>query len=105
MITRTAARLIVEREVNRPEPGGRLRRRLHVFDEYTIERPWGWVMFYGALARSPSGEHPRQNPPYLVDRVTGDMEVAGTAWPVEKYIEDYETRLLARRIAPPRPPC
>ncbi len=91
MISRQAARRIVERELNHADAASA--DRYYVFDELTIERPWGWVMFYGRL-----GDRDRpQAPPYIVNRVTAELEVTGAAWPVAKYIDDYETRLLAAR--------
>jgi hypothetical protein len=88
MISRRAARLIVERAINR---NAEVPRR-YVFDELTIERPWGWVMYHGT-APAADDLH-RANPPFLINRVTGELIAAGQTWPIEKYIEDYETRLL-----------
>lgn len=88
MLTRHAARLVVEREANRHAPAG---ARLYVYDVDTIERPWGWVMFYGPLDRSQASV--ARGAAYLVNRVTGELLTAGSAWPIEKYIDDYETRL------------
>ncbi len=87
MLTHHAARLVVEREANRNASTG---TRLYVYDGDTIERPWGWVMFCEPLARTHAG---RRGAAYLVNRVTGELLTAGSAWPIEKYIEDYETRL------------
>jgi hypothetical protein len=35
------------------------------------------------------------NAPYIVNRHTGEVIVTGTAWPTQKYIDDYESRLCA----------
>lgn len=46
----------------------------------------GWVVFYGA------GEPDAVlagNAPYIVDRVTGDVVVTGTARPIEEYVASY----------------
>ena len=49
MISYTAACRIVEREMNLSyERSGLERiRRLRVFDEFTREAAWGWVIYYG----------------------------------------------------------
>jgi len=97
VITRLAARLIVEREANRERGTDRI-GRLRVFDELTLELPWGWVMYVGESVadfdETSTGVH-SLHPVFLVNRVTGELLTAGRAWPVEKYVEDYETRLLA----------
>lgn len=103
MIDRHAAIRIVEREMNvrdgrHAEP---LEQRFRVFDEFTIERSWGWVMYFGTSYADFDEQGTRlasRYPPCLVDRRTGALESAGAAWPVEKYIEDFETR---RRAASP----
>ena len=85
MIDRHAARLIVERETNIAFDRHQLPReqRLRVFDEHTLETPWGWVMYFG-------------------DSLGDFMEThcgvsTGKSWPLEKYIEDFETQLLSQR--------
>ncbi len=34
----------------------------------------------------------------IVNRSTGELVITGTAWPIDKYIDDYETRLLAESV-------
>ena len=36
------------------------------------------------------------NTPYIVNKETGELFVTGTVWPLDKYIEDYETQILGR---------
>jgi len=70
---------------------------LEIVDEATIEKKWGWVFFYDSVAHMRSGDIKDAiagNAPIIVNRANGELVITGTAWPIEKYIEDYETRLL-----------
>jgi hypothetical protein len=58
----------------------------------TIERPFGWVFFYsskrwlaGDLRFALAG-----NAPILIDRRDGQVRVAGTEFPIEHYLRNYE---------------
>lgn len=95
MISREQARALVEAEISRPDPQG-ARGSVEIVDDSTIERSWGWVFFY----RSSEDLRPENvsatlagNAPYMVNRHTGEVIVTGTAWPTQKYIDDYESRL------------
>ncbi len=90
MITKKAAQLIVEREINKSSDEI---ERLIVFDHSTLERDWGWVMFYGTEENYYLEAGTDTNPAFLINRVTGELSISGKSWPIEKYIEDYETRL------------
>jgi hypothetical protein len=97
MISREQARALVEAELHRPDPDG-ARGPVEIVDDFTIERSWGWVFFYqssehlrtGSISAALAG-----NAPYMVNRHTGEVIVTGTAWPTQKYIDDYESRLLS----------
>jgi hypothetical protein len=97
MISREQARALVEAEIHRPDPYGAC-GPVEIVEESTIERSWGWVFFYqsseylrtGNISAALAG-----NAPYIVNRHTGDVIVTGTAWPTQKYIDDYESRLLS----------
>ena len=101
MIDRRAARLIVEREMNLSYDRQDLPRdeRLHVFDEYTLEADWGWVIYFGdSLAdfvERRTGIESRY-PPCLVGHKSGDLFSTGKSWSLEKYIGDFEMQLLAQ---------
>jgi hypothetical protein len=74
---------------------------LEIIDEATIEKEWGWVFFYDSAAHLRSGDLRDAiagNAPIFVNRSTGELVITGTAWPIDKYIEDYETRLLAGSV-------
>ncbi len=102
MIDRHAARLIVERETNIAFERQNLPReqRLRVFDERTIETPWGWVMYFGDslgdVMETQAGVESK-HPPCLVSQRDGELLSTGKSWPLEKYIEDFETQLLSQR--------
>jgi Immunity protein 35 len=93
MMTKDEARAAVEAELatDRRKPG-----ECVVMDEFTVERPWGWVFFYNSR-RFVETRDPLQafggNAPYIVNRTTGEVRVTGTARPVEEYIAEYEASL------------
>ena len=66
-----------------------------ILDE-TIEKLYGWVLFYtsekwlitGDMAYAIAG-----NAPFLVEKKTGDVVTFGTAHSTEFYIEEYEKSL------------
>jgi hypothetical protein len=74
---------------------------LEIIDEDTIEKEWGWIFYYDSAAHLRSGDIKDAiagNAPIFVNRSTGELVITGTAWPIDKYIEDYETRLLAESV-------
>jgi hypothetical protein len=89
-----AACRVVEREANSAR-GRPPQRRLRVLRDAIVARAWGWVIYYGDgyADIDLDGERPTF-PPYLVNCRSGEILGTGSAWPVRKYVEDYETRLL-----------
>ena len=74
-----------------------------VYPELTITRDWGWVMYYGSeenyyLGDKSAAKDPASHPAYLINRVTSELTQAGKSWPIEKYIEDYETHIGSIQI-------
>ncbi|MBN8228924.1 hypothetical protein JYK02_15550 [Corallococcus macrosporus] len=66
-----------------------------MLEERTIEREFGWVFFYSSKRYVETGDPAFAvggNAPLIVDRVTGDIHVTGSAYPVEHYIALYEAR-------------
>ena len=64
-----------------------------ICDEYTIERPFGWVFFWNSkeyLETQDPGQQLGGNAPLIVDRRDGAIHVTGTARSIEEYIESYE---------------
>jgi hypothetical protein len=97
MIPIEEARSIVEAELSRLDSPD-VRPSMAILENSTIERDWGWVFFYQSVEYLETGNPSDQlagNAPYIVNRHTGELVATGTAWPIEKYIEDYETRLLS----------
>ena len=70
---------------------------LVVLDDETLEYDWGWVFFYQSKKFIETGDFLDMvygNAPYIVNRITGEIVVTGTAGPIENYIQDYESRFL-----------
>jgi hypothetical protein len=66
---------------------------LVVYLEHTIERPFGWVFFWGSEMYAKTGEFRYAmggNAPYIVNRHSGTIVLTGTALPAEDYIRRYE---------------
>ncbi|TAN66342.1 MAG: hypothetical protein EPN17_14100 [Methylobacter sp.] len=64
--------------------------------EHTIERPFGWVFFWGSALYARTGEIRHAlagNSPLIVNRETGEVVSTGTAFPVEYYLAQYEASL------------
>jgi Immunity protein 35 len=95
MLTKPTALAMVEAELAKlsPLPEG---DAWLVFDERTIERPFGWVFFYGSRLFAKTGDiryAVAGNSPFIVNRHTGELHAIGTALPAEQYIAAYEARL------------
>ena len=87
-MTREEAQLLVARKLREMSD-----LDIVVLDDATLERPWGWVFFYQSREFLETGEFSARlagNGPIFVNRNTGELRHAGTALPVETYIEDYE---------------
>lgn len=60
----------------------------------TIERPWGWAVFHTSKLWSETNDIKYAlagNAPTLVERETGKLIPTGTAFGIDRYIENYET--------------
>ena len=99
MLSEQDAIAVVERELAKFEPlpeGDTWVMQL----QHTIERPIGWVFFYGSKLFAQTGEFKHAvagNSPFIVNRNTGKVVSIGTARPVEHYIAEYEARLASQR--------
>ena len=88
MISKQNAQELVSKEIGNDA---------EIIENATIEKSWGWVFFYNSkkfLKSEKIQDMLLGNAPYIVNKKTGEIQVTGTAWPIEKYIEDYETQLL-----------
>jgi hypothetical protein len=101
MLTHDGARLQVFLELRRMSGLQSGPEELIVLDEYTIQRPWGWVFFYTARGWK-DGDFQYAiggNGPILVNRTDGCIRLCGTGMPAHEYIEQYEAE-LARTAGP-----
>ncbi|NBC39348.1 YrhB domain-containing protein [Corallococcus exiguus] len=92
-MNRNEAHALVDAYVRRVS--ARAGAELIILDERTIEREFGWVFFYASKRHVETGDPAFSvggNAPMIVDRVTGELHVTGTAYPVEHYIAEYEAR-------------
>ena len=66
---------------------------LIIYDEKTIEYPWGWVFLHGSRLWRDTGEIKYAiagNSPLLYERESGRILVTGTAHSFEQYVANYE---------------
>jgi hypothetical protein len=66
-----------------------------VMDDRTIEREFGWVFFYQSQEHLDTGDLGTVlagNAPLIVDRRDGSIHPTGTAYPVDRYIAEYERK-------------
>jgi hypothetical protein len=97
MITLEEAKALVQAEISRDNPY-EPDMKLEILDAETVEKEWGWIFCYDSVDHIRTGDDRyllAGNAPIIVNKATGELFVTGTAWPIEKYVEDYETRLLS----------
>ena len=84
------ARTLAEAEIRRNDTAP---EQLAILDDFTKERPYGWVFHYGWRPDLPQSRDPAKlllgNAPILVTR-TGVVHVLGTAWETEWYLRNFE---------------
>ena len=93
MITRADAIAQVESQLNQFDPDWPTRPKRIVVDSLTIEKDWGWVLFYGVsedFQLGHEGELPGENPPFIVDKRTARLVIAGSDGPLAYYVERFE---------------
>jgi hypothetical protein len=96
MISRADAATLVEAQINQFDPDWPTRPKRTVVDSLTVERDWGWVLFYGVpedFQVGHRGELPSENPPFLVNKRTAELETTGLEKPLQYYLRRYEHRL------------
>ena len=97
MITLEEAKALVQAEISKDNPY-EPDMKLEILDADTVEKEWGWIFFYDSVDHIRTGDDKyllAGNAPIIVNKETGELTVTGTSWPIEKYIDDYETRLLS----------
>ena len=93
MLTVSEAQAIVENAISALMPDD---EEWVIVDDYTIEKPWGWVFFYNSREYVSTGDPQYQligNAPYIVNKATGELADTGTAEDIEVYISRYEATL------------
>ena len=93
MLTVSEAQAIVENAISALMPDD---EEWVIVDDYTIEKPWGWVFFYNSREFVSTGDPQYQligNAPYIVNKATGELADTGTAEDIEVYISRYEATL------------
>ena len=93
MLTVSEAQAIVENAISALMPDD---EEWVIVDDYTIEKPWGWVFFYNSREFVSTGDPQYQligNAPYIVNKATGELADTGTAEEIEVYISRYEATL------------
>lgn len=96
MLTREDAKEKVEFKVNQPDPYWPDKPKIVVIDEQTIEKEWGWVFFYDTYDYLKSGNFEDSlagNAPYIVNKYTDEIIETGTAYDIDYYISEYESKL------------
>lgn len=94
MIDRVQARRLVESRLE----GVLKDDQLVIIDELTIERAFGWVFFYDSAKFRQTGQIDfaiAGNGPVFVNRQTGEVELHGSAKPVDAAVAEYERRHTA----------
>jgi len=93
VLTVSEAQAIVENAISALMPDD---EEWVIVDDYTIEKPWGWVFFYNSREFVSTGDPQYQligNAPYIVNKATGELADTGTAEEIEVYISRYEATL------------
>lgn len=104
MIDQETARSLVQAHIEKMEdemnafgsglPDYAERPKLHlmILDEQTREYEFGWVYFYNTREYVVDGDFNHAlagNAPFIVDRSDGRLYVTGTAYPLERYLDEY----------------
>ena len=90
MVSEEQAHRLAERHLRELEPSVGL--ELVLLPESTIEGAWGWMFFYDSRAHAEQGNLSAAlagNAPIIVSREDGSLHVTGTAFPPERYIENF----------------
>ena len=96
MLTREAAKQIVESKLNQHDPYWPDKPKIIVIDNETIEKEWGWVFFYDTSEYVKTGDSDDGlvgNAPYIINKNTGEIIETGTAYDIDYYIREYESKL------------
>jgi hypothetical protein len=70
---------------------------LELVDSATLEKPFGWIIFYNSKAYLDTGDIGSMragNAPFIVENNEGRLHETGTESPVEAYIDAFEKKWL-----------
>ena len=73
-----------------------------ILDEYTIEKPWGWIFFYNNERYHQTGNFECQwvgQGPIFFNRESGEIRCFGSGVALNQEIDDYEMELVAKNAA------
>lgn len=96
MITRDAARQLVQDYLDQSDPYSIDPLELQILDEYTREEEFGWVFFYDSKLHLETAEIQHMlagNAPIIVNKDDGSLHFTGSAFQIDKYIQDYQDQL------------
>jgi Immunity protein 35 len=71
--------------------------KLIIIDEYTIEKPYGWIFSYNTEKFFQTRDYDYalvSNGPIIVNKETGAIEAIGGGPQMKKDIEEYELKIL-----------
>lgn len=92
VLTRSAARARIEQMLSELA----FDCEVVILDEATRDYDWGWVFFYQSREFVESGDPMSEllgNAPYIVNKITGEVRITGTAERIEYYVNEYESRI------------
>lgn len=95
MLTKDEAKQRVYARINAEDPQAVTKVELAIIDDETIEKEYGWVLFYQTKDYLKTGDFADTlvgNAPYIVNKYTGEVIETGTAYPIEDYIAEYESK-------------
>jgi len=90
MITFDSAKSIALKTIKRE--GATLEMELTLAEDETLEEDFGWVFFYTSVKWLETNDLKYAiagNAPFIIDRYTGHLELAGTAHEISHYIKLY----------------
>lgn len=74
---------------------------IEILTDKIIKKPYGWIFFYQSSQYIESGDPLHKlcgNAPIIVDRFHGEIRITGTAYPLNKFLEEYEATLPKARL-------
>jgi Immunity protein 35 len=96
MLSKEAAKKIATDFINMESSGNEGKNEWVIIDEYTLEKPYGWIFSYNSHRFLETGDYSYSvvgNGPVIVNRVTGEVEeIAGGPF-YKRNLEEYEKKI------------